>query len=137
MVREIKKGAEIFSEKALPADRGDVKYAKDLLDTLKANSDICVGMAANMIGVNKRIAAVSSGKSSFVLINPVITAHSEETYQASESCLSLEGKRYAERYEWILVEYYDIKFKKQKQKFSGFTAQIIQHETDHFEGKVI
>lgn len=137
MVREIKKGAKIFSEKALPADRGDVKYAKDLLDTLKANSDICVGMAANMIGVNKRIAAVSSGKSSFVLINPVITAHSEETYQASEGCLSLEGKRYVERYEWILVEYYDIKFKKQKQKFSGFTAQIIQHEMNHFDGKVI
>lgn len=137
MVREIKKGIEIFSEKALPADRSDVKYAKDLLDTLKANSDICVGMAANMIGVNKRIAAVSSGKSSFVLINPVITAHSEETYQASEGCLSLEGKRYAERYEWILVEYYDIKFKKQKQKFSGFIAQIIQHEMNHFDGKVI
>lgn len=137
MVREIKKGAEIFSEKALSADRGDVKHAKDLLDTLKANSDICVGMAANMIGVNKRIAAVSSGKSSFVLINPVITAHSEETYQASEGCLSLEGKRYAERYEWICVEYYDIKFKKQKQKFSGFTAQIIQHEMNHFDGKVI
>lgn len=137
MVREIKKGTEIFSEKALSAERGDVKYAKDLLDTLKANSDICVGMAANMIGVNKRIAAVSSGKSSFVLINPVITAHSEETYQASEGCLSLEGKRYVERYEWILVEYYDIKFKKQKQKFSGFTAQIIQHEMDHFDGKVI
>lgn len=137
MVREIKKGIEIFSEKTLPAERGDVKYAKDLLDTLKANSDICVGMAANMIGVNKRIAAVTSGKSSFVLINPVITAHSQETYQASEGCLSLEGKKYAERYEWILVEYYDIKFKKQKQKFSGFTAQIIQHETDHFEGKVI
>lgn len=137
MVREIKKGIEIFSEKALPAERSDVKYAKDLLDTLKANSDICVGMAANMIGVNKRIAAVSSGKSSFVLINPVITAHSEETYQASEGCLSLEGKRYAERYEWICVEYYDIKFKKQKQKFSGFTAQIIQHEMNHFDGKVI
>ena len=137
MVREIKKGPEIFSEKALPADRGDVTYAKDLLDTLKANSDICVGMAANMIGVNKRIAAVSSGRSCFVLINPVITAHSEETYQASEGCLSLEGKRYAERYEWILVEYYDIKFKKQKQKFSGFTAQIIQHEMNHFDGKVI
>lgn len=137
MVREIKKGTEIFSEKAVPAERGDIKYAKDLLDTLKANSDICVGMAANMIGVNKRIAAISSGKSSFVLINPVITAHSEETYQASEGCLSLEGKRYVSRYEWITVEYYDIKFKKQKQKFSGFTAQIIQHETDHFEGKVI
>lgn len=137
MVREIKKGIEIFSEKALPAERSDVKYAKDLLDTLKANLAICVGMAANMIGVNKRIAAVSSGKSSFVLINPVITAHSDETYQASEGCLSLEGKRYAERYEWILVEYYDIKFKKQKQKFSGFTAQIIQHEMNHFDGKVI
>lgn len=137
MVREIKKGTEIFSEKALPADRSDVKFAKDLLDTLKANSEICVGMAGNMIGVNKRIAAVLSGKSGFVFINPVITSHSEESYQTSEGCLSLEGKRYASRYEWICVEYYDIKFKKQKKKFSGFTAQIIQHEMDHFEGKVI
>lgn len=137
MVREIKKGEELFSEKALPADRSDLKTARDLLDTLKANSDICVGMAANMIGVNKRIAAISAGKSSFVMINPVITAHSAEVYEAEEGCLSLEGKRKTERYEWICAEYYDMKFKKQKQKFSGFTAQIIQHEMDHFEGKVI
>ena len=137
MVREIKKGAEQFAEKALPADRSDIKSAKDLLDTLKANSDICVGMAANMIGINKRIAAISVGKSSFVMINPAITAHSAEVYEAEEGCLSLEGKRKTERYEWICVEYYDLKFKKQKQKFSGFTAQIIQHEMDHFEGKII
>lgn len=137
MVREIKKGKELFSEKALPADRSDLKTARDLLDTLKANSDICVGMAANMIGVNKRIAAISAGKSSFVMINPVITAHSAEVYEAEEGCLSLEGKRTTERYEWICAEYYDMKFKKQKQKFSGFTAQIIQHEMDHFEGKII
>lgn len=137
MVREIKKGAEIFSEKSLPADRSDIKLAKDLLDTLKANSHICVGMAANMIGVNKRIAAISAGKSSFVMINPVITAHSAETYEADEGCLSLDGKRKTERYEWICAEYLDLKFRKQKQKFSGFTAQIIQHEMDHFEGKII
>lgn len=137
MVRQVVHDPILLGMKSEPATPEDLPIARDLLDTLVANKDGCVGMAANMIGVNKRIAAVSSGKSSFVLINPVITAHSEETYQASESCLSLEGKRYAERYEWILVEYYDIKFKKQKQKFSGFTAQIIQHETDHFEGKVI
>ncbi|MGN1101147.1 MAG: peptide deformylase [Huintestinicola sp.] len=137
MVKEIKKGADIFSEKALPADRSDIKAAKDLLDTLKANSHICVGMAANMIGVNKRIAAISAGKSSFVMINPVITAHSAETYEADEGCLSLEGKRKTERYEWICAEYLDMKFRKQKQKFSGFTAQITQHEMDHFEGKII
>ena len=137
MVREIKKGADIFAEKALPADRCDIKTAKDLLDTLKANSHICVGMAANMIGVNKRIAAISAGKSSFVMINPVITAHSAETYEADEGCLSLDGKRKTERYEWICAEYLDLKFRKQKQKFSGFTAQIIQHEMDHFEEKII
>lgn len=137
MVREIKKGENIFSEKALPAERSDIKTARDLLDTLKANSDICVGMAANMIGVNKRIAAISAGKSSFALIDPVITAHSAEVYEAEEGCLSLEGKRKTVRYEWVCVEYYDLKFKKQKQKFSGFTAQIIQHEMDHFEGKII
>ncbi|MGN1106290.1 MAG: peptide deformylase [Huintestinicola sp.] len=137
MVREIKKGEKLFAEKALPADRSDIKTAKDLLDTLKANSDICVGMAANMIGVNKRIAAISAGRSSFVMINPVITSHSAEVYDTQEGCLSLEGKRETQRYEWICAEYYDMKFKKQKQKFSGFTAQIIQHEMDHFEGKII
>ena len=70
------------------------------------------------------------------MINPVITSHSAEVYDTQEGCLSLEGKRETQRYEWICAEYYDMKFKKQKQKFSGFTAQIIQHEMDHFEGKI-
>jgi len=137
MVREIVKGEEIFSVKSEEAGRSDIKTAKDLLDTLKANSERCVGLAANMIGVNKRIAAITAEKFSFAMINPVITAHSKETYTDEEGCLSLEGKRKTERYEWITVEYYDIKFKKQKQKFTGFTAQIIQHEMDHFDGKII
>ena len=91
MVREIKAGEEIF-KKAEEADRSDIKTAKDLLETLKANSERCVGMAANMIGVNKRIAAISAGKSSFVMIDPVITAHSAEKFTAEEGCLSLSGK---------------------------------------------
>lgn len=137
MVREILTGEELFSAKAEEAKRGDTKTAKDLLDTLKANSDRCVGMAANMIGVNKRIAAISAGKSYLVLINPVITAHSAESYTAEEGCLSLSGKRKTERYEWIRVRYYDMAFKLREQRFTGFTAQIIQHELDHFEGKII
>ena len=137
MVREIVTGEKIFAEMSVDADRSDLKAAKDLLDTLKANSERCVGMAANMIGINKRIAAISAGKSTFVMINPVITAHSEETYTAEEGCLSLSGKRCTERYEWICAEYLDMRFRKQKQRFSGFTAQIIQHEIDHFDGKII
>ena len=137
MVREIVTGEDIFAQKAEEAHRSDLKTAKDLLDTLKANSDRCVGMAANMIGVNKRIAAISAGKSSFVMIDPVITAHSAEVYTAEEGCLSLSGKRKTERYEWITVRYFDMRFRKQEQRFSGFTAQVIQHEMDHFEGKII
>lgn len=130
-------GEELFSEKAEEAKRGDLKTAKDLLDTLKANSDRCVGMAANMIGVNKRIAAISAGKSFLVLINPVITAHSAGCYTAEEGCLSLSGKRKTERYEWITVRYHDVNFRSREQRFTGFTAQIIQHEMDHFDGKII
>ena len=136
MVREIKKGIEIFSEKALPAERGDVKYAKDLLDTLKANSDICVGMAANMIGINKSIIAVAVGPFQFAMINPKITKKSG-VFETEEGCLSLDGVRPCKRYKEIEVDYLDQDFKKQHGKYSGWTAQIIQHEIDHCKGIVI
>ena len=93
-----------------------------------ANSDICVGMAANMIGVNKSIIAFYMGPLVMIMMNPKIINKSSEVYEAEESCLSLDGARKTLRYQEIEVEFYDLSFKIHKQKFSGFTAQIIQHE---------
>ena len=136
MVREIKKGIEIFSEKALPAERGDVKYAKDLLDTLKANSDICVGMAANMIGVSKRIIAFENGDEYMIMYNPAIVKKAQP-YMTEEGCLSLEGRRQTKRYKSIKVQYQNDAFQTRLKTFTGWTAQIIQHEIDHCNGIII
>lgn len=103
---------------------------------LKVHRDGCVGMAANMIGYKKRIIIVSMGFADLVMQNPVIKAKSGK-YETEESCLSLTGRRRTERYRNIEVEYLDVSFKKQRQKFSGYVAQIIQHEMDHLEGIVI
>ena len=136
MVRTIKRGKNIFSRKAQPATEADKQIVIDLLDTLKANREICVGMAANMIGFNKAIIAVAAGPFEFAMINPVITEKSGE-YQTEESCLSLIGVRPCTRYEEIEVDYLDQDFNEQHGKYSGWTAQIIQHEIDHCKGIVI
>ena len=136
MVKQIIKDVLIF-KKAEPATKLDLQVAIDLIDTLRANADICVGMAANMIGVNKRIIVFSIGPVIIPMINPVITKKSKETYPAEESCLSLSGTRKTIRYQQIEVEYLDMNFKKQKQSYSDFPAQIIQHEIDHCDGIVI
>ena len=136
MVKEIIKDILIF-KKAELATKDDLQVAVDLIDTLRANTDICVGMAANMIGVNKRIIVFSVGPMIIPMINPVIVKKSAETYEAEESCLSLSGTRKTKRYEKIEVEYLDMNFKKQRQFFNGFPAQIIQHEIDHCDGIVI
>jgi peptide deformylase len=107
-----------------------------LLDTLKANEAHCVGMAANMIGVKKQIIAVNMGMFNVAMINPVITKKSGP-YQTEEGCLSLAGVRPATRYKEIEVGYFDLSWKKQKQKYSGWIAQIIQHEVDHLSGIII
>lgn len=133
MVRTIKRGKNIFSRKAQPATEADQQIVTDLLDTLKANREICVGMAANMIGINKAIIAVAAGPFEFAMINPVITEKSGE-YQTEESCLSLEGARTCTRYQKIEVDYLDSAFQPKNGKYSGFTAQIIQHEIDHCNG---
>ena len=133
MVRTIKRGKNIFSRKAQPATEADKQIVTDLLDTLKANREICVGMAANMIGINKAIIAVAAGPFEFAMINPVITEKSGE-YQTEESCLSLEGARTCTRYQKIEVDYLDSAFQPKNGKYSGFTAQIIQHEIDHCNG---
>lgn len=136
MVKKIIKDIMIF-RKAEPAGKTDIQTAIDLADTLRANSKICVGMAANMIGINKRIIAFFAGPMVITMMNPKIIKKSKDMYEAEEACLSLDGTRKAMRYQEIEVEFYDLSFNKHKQSFSGFTAQIIQHEIDHCDGKVI
>ncbi|MBQ3110864.1 MAG: peptide deformylase [Clostridia bacterium] len=136
MVRNIIKDIFIF-RKAEEATQADLNIAQDLLDTLNANKAICVGMAANMIGFNKRIISFMTPFGASVLINPYIVSHSKEYYETEEGCLSLSGVRKTKRYEKITVEYTDMAFKSHRAEFSGYTAQIIQHEIDHCEGVII
>lgn len=136
MIKKIVKGKQIFAKKAQPATEADKQVITDLLDTLKANREACVGMAANMIGVNKSIIVVSAGPFQFAMVNPVITKKSG-AYETEESCLSLIGVRPCTRYEEIEVDYLDQNFKLQHGKYSGWTARIIQHEIDHCNGVVI
>ena len=136
MVRKIVNGTHIFSEKAIPATPADKQVITDLLDTLRANRETCVGMAANMIGINKAIIVVAAGPFQFAMVNPVITKKSGG-YSTEESCLSLDGAKACTRYQEIEVDYLNGDFKPQHGKYSGFTAQIIQHEIDHCNGVVI
>lgn len=122
------------SEKATQADR---QVGQDLMDTLAAHKHDCVGMAANMIGVRKCIIAVTTPHGNMLMYNPVIT-RSDKPYDTEEGCLSLlGGPRPTKRYEEIVVDYQDADFRKKQQKFTGFTAQIIQHEVDHCNGILI
>ncbi|GKZ02039.1 peptide deformylase [Paraclostridium bifermentans] len=136
MIKAVVKDILFLEQKSEIATKDDVEVINDLIDTLRANLDHCVGMAANMIGVKKRILVFSVGEMIIPMVNPVILKK-EIPYEAEESCLSLEGFRKTTRYEKIEVEYLDRNFKKHKQVFTGFTAQIIQHEVDHFEGIII
>ncbi len=136
MVRPVIHDPMILSQPSVPATAMDMQVAQDLMDTLAANADRCVGMAANMIGVHKRILVFSAGPFNVAMINPVILKKSGP-YEAEEGCLSLPGARKATRYQTIEVEYLDGSFKKRKSIFRDFTAQIIQHEMDHFEGILI
>ena len=136
MVKQIIKDVLIF-KKAELAVKDDLQVAIDLTDTLRANADICVGMAANMIGVNKRIIAFSIGPVIITMINPEIVKKSKETYEVDEGCLSLDGTRKTLRHQSVEVEYLDMNFRKQKQLFNGFPAQVIQHEIDHCNGIII
>ena len=136
MIRPIVKDILFLEQKSEPATKEDISVVNDLIDTLRANLEHCVGMAANMIGIKKRILVFSVGNMIVPMINPVILKK-ENSYETEESCLSLTGFRKTIRYETIEVEYLDIDFKKHKQVFNGFTAQIIQHEMDHFKGIII
>ena len=136
MVRELMHDPLFLGKKSEDATAADVSVARDLLDTLAAHRETCVGMAANMIGVTKRIIAFNDQGKLEIMFNPEIIKASGE-YETEEGCLSLVGVRKTKRYENIEVEYFDINWKKQKGKFSGWTAQIIQHECDHLEGIII
>ena len=136
MVKDIVKDVMFLSQKAEKANENDKFIAKDLLDTLKANKDRCVGLAANMIGYNKAIICVSGGLFDFVMINPVITKKSGK-YETEEGCLSLIGERKCVRYTEIEVDYLDVNFEKKHGKYTGFVAEIIQHEIDHTNGIII
>ncbi|MCR5609997.1 MAG: peptide deformylase [Lachnospiraceae bacterium] len=136
MVKNIVRDPFFLQQKSEPATENDKQVVEDLIDTLKANEDRCVGMAANMIGVKKQIIVVMAGPFILPMINPKITKMTGK-YETEESCLSLEGVRPCVRYKEIEVEYLDKNFMPQKGKYSGFTAQIIQHEIQHFSGELI
>lgn len=136
MVKPIMRDIFFLGQKSEPATREDIQIGKDLQDTLNANREHCVGMAANMIGVKKNIIIVNVGLIDIVMFNPVIIKK-DGLYETEEGCLSLEGVRKTARYQNIEVEYYDFSWKKQKMKLSGWTAQICQHEMDHLEGRII
>ena len=136
MIKDIVKDVMFLSQKAEKATEKDKYIADDLLDTLNANKERCVGLAANMIGYNKSIICVSGGLYDFVMINPVITSKTGE-YDTEEGCLSLIGERKCKRYNEIEVDYLDMNFNKQHGIYTGFVAEIIQHEIDHTNGKII
>lgn len=136
MKKPIVKDILFLGQKSEDATKNDIVVIDNLIDTLKENLEHCVGLAGNMIGVKRRILVFTAGNLIVPMINPVILKK-EKLYETEESCLSLIGLRKTKRYEMIEVEYLDRNFKKQKQVFTGFTAQIIQHEMDHFEGIII
>ncbi len=136
MVQEIMHDPLFLSLKAETAQPQDLSVAQDLLETLVAHEEECVGMAANMIGVNKRIIAFDDNGTYWVMMNPVIVKKSGE-YETEEGCLSLAGKRPARRYQKIKVQYQDGKFITRFKTFTGWTAQIVQHEIDHCDGILI
>lgn len=136
MIRPIMKSTLILSRPSAPATAQDASVAQDLLDTFAANRRGCAGMAANMIGILKRIIVIDCEGEALLMYNPVIES-SSNPYETEEGCLSLEGLRPATRYRNITVLYEDENFSPRKRSFSGYTAQIIQHEIDHCDGVVI
>lgn len=136
MVKEIMKDIAFLSQKAEPAAPADLPVAADLLETLRAHRAGCVGMAANMIGVNKRIIVFDNEGEYMVMFNAEIVKKSEP-YEAEEGCLSLTGTRKTKRWKSIKVRWQNEKFQERLKTFTGWTAQIIQHEIDHCNGIII
>ena len=136
MIRQIMRDPMFLGKKSEEATKEDISIAEDLKDTLAANREHCVGMAANMIGIKKRIIIANVGIGDIVMFNPVITKK-DSPYETEEGCLSLAGVRKTTRYRNIELEFTDLSWKRQKQKYSGYIARIIQHECDHLEGIII
>ena len=136
MIKPIMRDMMFLSQPSEKATTADKQVIDDLLDTLNAHLDGCVGMAANMIGVKKRIIVVRMGMVSVAMVNPEIVAESGE-YEAEEGCLSLVGVRKCKRWQNIEVSYQDASFLPRRQKYTGWIAQIIQHEIDHCNGVII
>ena len=136
MVKEIVRDILFLGQKSDEATEEDKQVITDLHDTLEANRDRCVGMAANMIGYKKRIIIVSTGMIDIVMVNPVII-QKFQPFDTEEGCLSLEGTRRTKRFKKIKVKYLDESFRPQASTFESWTAQIIQHECDHLEGIII
>ena len=139
MIRDVVHDEFLLQRKAIKANTCDLAVAMDLRDTLRAHSQECVGMAANMIGVNKAIIVFMDMETQkeVVMFNPEIIKTSKETYQSEEGCLSLSGVRKTKRFQSVKVRYQDCDFKTMIKTYRGFTAQIIQHEMDHLEGILI
>lgn len=136
MIREICKDEAFLAQKAEPATPDDLTTAADLLETLAYHKAGCVGMAANMIGVNKRIIIFDNEGEPMVMFNPEILKKSDP-YQTEEGCLSLAGVRPVKRWNSIKVRWQNEQFQERRKTFTGWTAQIIQHEIDHCEGILI
>lgn len=136
MIKPIMKDILFLQQQSQEASQADLSNGKDLQDTLLAHQDACVGLAANMIGVQKRIIIVSLGFGHLVMYNPVLISKAKP-YQTTESCLSLVGSRPTTRYEEIVVGYRNQDWQEVVMPFTGFTAQIVQHELDHLEGILI
>lgn len=136
MIKEIVKDESLLAQRSEPATEDDKQIAQDLLDTLEANKTGCVGLAANMIGELKNVIVFDNNGTPTIMYNPKIIKSSGK-YKVEEGCLSLEGRRETTRFESIQVKYRDINFKPQTRTYTGFTAEIIQHEIDHCMGKII
>ena len=137
MIKNIIHDEDFLKQPSAPATKEDIQTARDLIDTLAFHKGHCVGMAANMIGVLKNIIVINTGTETIAMLNPEIVKTSAKRYKTEEGCLSLNGERETERFESVEVKYRDLEWNKQKQKFSGFPAQIVQHEIDHCKGILI
>ena len=136
MVKPIMRDVLFLGQKSIPATEEDLQVGRDLQDTLAANREACVGMAANMIGVNKRIIVFDNEGEYMVMLNPVIVKQSGP-YETEEGCLSLTGTRKTKRWQTIKVQWQNKQFQTRIRTFTGWTAQIIQHEIDHCDGILV
>lgn len=136
MIRAIVRDPVFLRQPSVPAGKNDMDVIRDLIDTYHAHQSTCAGMAANMIGVNKNIIIMNAGLMDVVMINPYIISHKGK-YEVMEGCLSLSGKRKTDRYQEITVRYENMNFEKEERTFTGYPAEIIQHEIDHLHGILI